>query len=72
MFCFSSLILMLYVELEPVSGRRLNVVEMRNSGHDKDDYQFEMGSDGIVIGDRLQGVAGVLGWSALQALGRVL
>lgn len=72
MFLFHNLILFRYIELESASGRAINVVKMRNSGHDKYVYQFEIGPDGMAIGDRLGGVAGVLGWTALQAAGRAL
>ncbi len=72
MFLFHNLIFLRYIELESASGRALNIVKMRNSRHDKFVHQFEIGPDGMVIGDRLHGVAGTLGWSALQALGRVL
>ena len=72
MFLFHNLIFMRYIELESASGRALNVVKMRNSDHDKHIYQFEIGPTGMMIGERLEGVVGVLGWSALQALGRLL
>ncbi len=70
MFLFHNLVLLRYIELESASGRALNVVKMRNSSHDKYAYQFEIGPEGMVIGDRLVGVAGMLGWTALQARGR--
>ena len=65
-FLFHNLILMRYIELDSTSGRALNVVKMRNSNHSKDMHQFEIGDDGLTIGNRLEGVAGVLGWSALR------
>jgi circadian clock protein KaiC len=65
-FLFHNLILMRYIELDSTSGRALNVVKMRNSNHSKDMHQFEIGDDGLAIGNRLEGVAGVLGWSALR------
>jgi circadian clock protein KaiC len=70
MFLFHNFLLLRYVELESASGRALNIVKMRNSNHDKGVYQFEISPDGMAIGERLQGVAGVLGWSALRAQGR--
>jgi circadian clock protein KaiC len=70
MFLFHNLVLMRYVELMSASRRALNIVKMRNSNHDKHVYEFEIGPEGMAIGERLQGVAGVLGWTALQARGR--
>jgi circadian clock protein KaiC len=72
LFLFHNLLLLRYVELQSASGRAVNVVKMRNSDHDKYVHQFEIGADGIAIGERLEGVAGMLGWSALQASGRTL
>jgi circadian clock protein KaiC len=68
MFLFHNLLLLRYVELDSASGRALNIVKMRNSDHDKAVFQFEIGPDGMAIGDRLEGVGGMLGWSALRAL----
>jgi len=45
---------------------------MRNSNHHKDLYQFEVGEGGPRIGDKLEGVTGVLGWSALRAANTIL
>ena len=72
MFLFHNLLLLRYVELDSASGRAVNVVKMRNSDHDKYVHQFEIAPDGMAIGERLEGVAGMLGWSALQAAGRAL
>jgi circadian clock protein KaiC len=70
LFLFHNLLLLRYVELESGSGRAVNVVKMRNSDHDKYVHRFEIGPGGIAIGERLQGVVGMLGWSVLQASGR--
>jgi circadian clock protein KaiC len=66
-FLFHNVVLTRYIELGSSSGRALNIVKMRNSNHSKDIYRFEIGDDGLEIGDRLKGVAGVLGWSVLRA-----
>ena len=65
-FLFHNLIQLRYIELNSVTGRALNVVKMRNSNHRKDIYQFAIGDDGPVVGGRLEGVTGVLGWSVLR------
>jgi circadian clock protein KaiC len=67
MFLFHNVILMRYIELNSASGRALNIVKMRNSNHNKAVYQFDIGDDGMAIGSKLEGVSGVLGWSALRA-----
>ena len=66
-FLFHNLIQLRYIELNSAIGRALNVVKMRNSNHRKDIYQFEIGDEGPVVGGRLEGVTGVLGWSVLRA-----
>ena len=69
-FLFHNVILLRYIEMDSAAGRAVSIVKMRNSGHDKHVHQFEVGPDGIAVGDRLEDVSGVLGWSALQASGR--
>jgi circadian clock protein KaiC len=66
-FLFHNLIQLRYIELNSATGRALNIVKMRNSNHAKDLYQFEIGEQGPEIGERLEGVTGALGWSALRA-----
>ncbi len=71
-FLFHNVILLRYIELNSTTGRSLNIVKMRNSNHRKDVHQFEIGEDGLVIGNKLEGVTGVLGWSALRAANTIL
>jgi circadian clock protein KaiC len=71
-FLFHNVIQLRYIELNSASGRALNIVKMRNSNHHKDLYQFEIGETGPRIGDKLEGVTGVLGWSALRAANTIL
>jgi circadian clock protein KaiC len=66
-FLFHNLIQLRYIELNSATGRALNIVKMRNSNHAKSLYQFEIGEQGPEIGDKLEGVTGTLGWSALRA-----
>jgi circadian clock protein KaiC len=66
-FLFHNLIQLRYIELNSATGRALNIVKMRNSNHAKNLYQFEIGEQGPEIGDKLEGVTGALGWSALRA-----
>jgi hypothetical protein len=39
---------------------------MRDSNHEKGLRQFEIDGQGLRVGDTLEGVTGVLGWSALR------
>jgi circadian clock protein KaiC len=71
-FLFHNVILLRYIELNSAAGRALNIVKMRNSNHFKDVYQFEIGQDGMMIGDKLEGVTGALGWTALRAANTIL
>ncbi|MCW2504793.1 MAG: hypothetical protein JWO79_3077 [Actinomycetia bacterium] len=65
-FLFHNLILMRYIEQHSATGRALNIVKMRNSDHNKDVHQFDIDKDGLTVGPALEGVTGVLGWSALR------
>ncbi len=71
-FLFHNVILLRYIELNSAAGRAVNIVKMRNSNHHKDLYQFEIGEHGPTIGDKLEGVTGALGWSALRAANAIL
>jgi circadian clock protein KaiC len=67
MFLFDNVIDLRYIELESRVGRSLNVVKMRNSQHEMTLNSFTITDHGLVIGDRLVGVTGRLGWGALKA-----
>jgi circadian clock protein KaiC len=66
MFLFDNVIDLRYIEQEAQVGRSLNVVKMRNSPHQMTLNSFAITDHGIVVGDRLIGVTGRLGWSALR------
>jgi circadian clock protein KaiC len=65
-FLFHNVILLRYIEMNSATGRALNIVKMRNSDHSKDVFSFTVGSDGVTVGQPLESVTGVLGWSALR------
>jgi circadian clock protein KaiC len=71
-FLYHNVLQLRYIELSTSTGRALNVVKMRNSDHNKDMYQFKIGEAGLMIGEKLEGVTGVLGWSALRAANAIL
>jgi circadian clock protein KaiC len=66
-FLFHNVILLRYIELNSATGRALNIVKMRNSSHNKHVHEFDISDDGLRIGNVLEDVTGVLGWSALRA-----
>jgi circadian clock protein KaiC len=67
MFLFHNVIQLRYVEHGSHVGRALNVIKMRNSQHDMGVYSFTITQDGLTLGDELEGLTGLLGWSALRA-----
>lgn len=66
MFLFHNVIQLRYVEQRAAVGRVLNILKMRNSLHDTGIYQCDITNDGLRVGQRLEGVTGVLGWSVLS------
>jgi circadian clock protein KaiC len=67
MFLFDNVIDLRYIEERSGLGRALNIVKMRNSAHDMTINSVTIADTGLVVGDRLEGVTGQLGWSALRA-----
>jgi circadian clock protein KaiC len=65
-FLFHNVLLLRYVEIESEIRRAISILKMRNSGHAKGVYQFEIDEQGFRVMDRLKGVTGVTGWSALR------
>jgi circadian clock protein KaiC len=55
-----------YLEIGSELRRALNVIKMRTSNHDKGVFEYVIDAHGLTIKDRLEGVTGVLGWSALR------
>jgi circadian clock protein KaiC len=66
-FLFHNVILLRYIEMSSFTGRALSIVKMRNSDHSKDLFRFTIGTDGLTVGESLESVTGVLGWSALKS-----
>jgi circadian clock protein KaiC len=66
MLLFHNVIQIRYVEQPGTVGRVITVLKMRNSRHDTGIYRCSVSEDGLVIGDRLAGVSGVLGWNVLS------
>jgi hypothetical protein len=66
-FLFHKVVLLRYIELESEIRRALSVVKMRDSSHAKDLRQFEVDERGFTVLGKLEGLTGILGWSALRA-----
>src|ERR1700681_867397 len=66
-FLFHNVILLRYLEIGSELRRALNIIKMRTSDHDKGLYEYVIDKQGLTIKDRLTGVTGVLGWSALRS-----
>ena len=65
-FLFHNVILLRYLEIGSELRRALNIIKMRTSNHDKGVFEYVIDGQGLTIKDRLEGVTGVLGWSALR------
>jgi circadian clock protein KaiC len=68
-FIFNNVFFLRYVEIQSELRRGLNVLKMRQSAHEKGLIGFTIDENGITFGDRIEGVSGMLGWSALQGEG---
>jgi len=60
-----------YLEIGSELRRALNIIKMRTSNHDKGVFEYVIDKHGLTVKDRLEGVTGVLGWSALRTQGDV-
>jgi circadian clock protein KaiC len=66
MFLFDNVIDLRYLEEQSALGRALNIVKMRNSPHQMTLNRVTITDTGLVVGSKLEGVTGRLGWSALR------
>jgi circadian clock protein KaiC len=65
-FLFHNVVLLRYIEIDSELRRAVSILKMRDSNHEKGLRQFEIDGQGLRVLDRLEGVTGVLGWSALR------
>jgi len=70
-FLFHNVIMLRYLEIGSELRRALNIIKMRTSNHDKGVFEYVIDKHGLTVKDRLEGVTGVLGWSALRTQGDV-
>lgn len=66
MFLFDNVIDLRYIEEEAGVGRAINIAKMRRSRHAVTLNGYTITEHGITVGDKLEGVTGQLGWSALR------
>jgi hypothetical protein len=60
------LFLFRYLEMESEICQAVNALKMRDSNHEKGLRQYVIGANGVSVGDTLQDLTGLLGWSALR------
>jgi circadian clock protein KaiC len=65
-FLFHDVVLLRYIEMDSEIRRAVAVLKMRDSHHENGLRRFEIGDDGMRIGEKLEDITGVLGWSALR------
>ena len=65
-FLFNNVIFLRYVEMDSQLRRGINVLKMRESDHAKGLVEFTIGGKGIEVGQPIESVTGLLGWSALH------
>ena len=58
--------LLRFIEKDSQMGRAVVVLKMRDSDHERGLRQYQIDGDGITVGDKLEDLSGLLGWSALR------
>jgi len=65
-FIFNNVYFLRYIEAESELRRGLNILKMRQSEHAKGLLEFTIDDRGLTFGDQIEGLSGLLGWSALR------
>lgn len=65
-FIFNNVYFLRYVESNSEIRRAINVLKMRQSDHEKGARSFTIDENGIRFGEKIEGLSGMLGWSALR------
>jgi circadian clock protein KaiC len=65
-FLYHNVVLLRYIEQDSEVGRAVAIVKMRDSNHEKGLWAFTITGDGFEVLDKVEGVTGLLGWSALR------
>lgn len=67
-FLYHNVILLRYIERDSEVGRAVAIVKMRDSNHEKGLWAFTISEHGFEVQNKVEGVTGLLGWSALTAM----
>lgn len=67
-FLYHNIVLLRYIEQESEVGRAVAILKMRNSDHEKGLWTFAITDHGFEVRAKLEGVTGLLGWSALATV----
>lgn len=65
-FLYHNVVLLRYIEQDSEVGRAVTILKMRNSDHEKGLWKFAITDHGFVVLEKVEGVTGLLGWSALR------
>lgn len=65
-FLFHNAVLLRYIERDSKLSRAVTVLKMRDSAHETGVREYEIGPTGLVVGEGLTGLSGMLGWSVLR------
>jgi len=65
-FLYHNVVLLRYMENHSEVGRAVAIYKMRDSNHDKGLWAFTITEHGFEVGSKVEGVTGLLGWSALR------
>jgi circadian clock protein KaiC len=65
-FLFHNVVLLRYVEMDSEMRTAITILKMRDSDHEKGVRRYGIDGNGFTIGDQLDQLTGVLGWSALR------
>ena len=65
-FLYHNVVLLRYIEQDSEVGRAVAIVKMRDSNHKKGLWAFTITKNGFEVLDKVEGVTGLLGWSALR------
>jgi circadian clock protein KaiC len=65
-FLYHNVILLRYIERMSEVGRAVAIYKMRDSDHEKGLWAFTITDHGFQVGAKVEGMTGLLGWSALR------
>lgn len=66
-FLFNNVFFLRYLELQSQLARGLSILKMRQSDHGKGLIRFTIDERGLVFGENVGDLSGMLGWSALSS-----